>query len=102
MSTKPRVAEYFEFEEAAQAYLRSLPPEHFMEATDHAHQRKIVADARSHLGQHFGGPPHQRLAGQSAPVRRRRVRADHAVGAFHADVADLRDLHVVEVRRNLN
>src|SRR5437868_13697850 len=45
MSTKPRVAEYFEFEEAAEEYLRRLPPEHFMEATPQATQRKITLES---------------------------------------------------------
>ena len=45
MNKRPRVAEYFEFEEAAQAYLRSLPPEHFMEATPQATQRKITLES---------------------------------------------------------
>jgi Uma2 family endonuclease len=39
---KPRILEKFEFEEAAQAYLRSLPLEHFMESVPQAHQRKIT------------------------------------------------------------
>jgi Uma2 family endonuclease len=33
------------YEEAAQRYLRSLPLEHFMEATDHATQRKITLES---------------------------------------------------------
>jgi len=33
------------YEEAAQAYLRSLPPEHFMEATAQATQRKITVQS---------------------------------------------------------
>ena len=33
------------YEEAEQQYLASLPPEHFMEATDHAHQRKITLES---------------------------------------------------------
>lgn len=33
------------YEAAEQEYLRSLPPEHFMEATDHAHQRKITLES---------------------------------------------------------
>jgi Uma2 family endonuclease len=33
------------YEEAEQRYLASLPPEHFMEATDHAHQRKITVES---------------------------------------------------------
>jgi Uma2 family endonuclease len=33
------------FEEAEQAYLRSLPAEHFMEATDHARQREITLES---------------------------------------------------------
>lgn len=45
MSTKPRAAQYLEFEEAAQEYLRSLPPEHFMEATPQATQRKITLES---------------------------------------------------------
>jgi Uma2 family endonuclease len=33
------------YEEAEQRYLASLPPEHFMEATDHATQRKITVES---------------------------------------------------------
>lgn len=33
------------YEEAEQEYLRSLPPEHFMEATDHARQREITVES---------------------------------------------------------
>jgi Uma2 family endonuclease len=33
------------YEEAEQRYLASLPPEHFMEATDHAHQRKLTVES---------------------------------------------------------
>ena len=43
MSTaRPRSLLRIEYEEAAEAYLRSLPPEHFMEATAQATQRKIT------------------------------------------------------------
>jgi Uma2 family endonuclease len=45
MSTKPRILMHLEYEEAAQAYLRSLPPEHFMEATPQATQRKITLES---------------------------------------------------------
>jgi len=40
-SQKPRALVDIEYENAAQAYLRSLPPEHFMEAVPQATQRKI-------------------------------------------------------------
>jgi Uma2 family endonuclease len=33
------------YEEAEQQYLASLPPEHFMEATDHAYQREITLES---------------------------------------------------------
>lgn len=33
------------YEEAEQRYLASLPPEHFMEATDHARQREITLES---------------------------------------------------------
>lgn len=33
------------YEEAEQRYLASLPPEHFMEATDHAYQREITLES---------------------------------------------------------
>lgn len=33
------------YEEAEQRYLAALPPEHFMEATDHATQRKITVES---------------------------------------------------------
>jgi hypothetical protein len=42
MSAKPRSLLRIEYEEAAEAYLRSLPPEHFMEAIAQATQRKIT------------------------------------------------------------
>jgi Uma2 family endonuclease len=43
MSTdKPRSLLRLEYEKAAEAYLRSLPPEHFMEATPQATQREIT------------------------------------------------------------
>jgi Uma2 family endonuclease len=46
MSTqKPRPLLRIEYEEAAEAYLRSLPPEHFMEATAQATQRKITLES---------------------------------------------------------
>jgi Uma2 family endonuclease len=44
-STLPRAIQEVEYEEAAQAYLRSLPLEHFMEATGQATQRKISWDS---------------------------------------------------------
>lgn len=40
------------YEEAAQRYLRSLPLEHFMEATDHAHQRKITLESFDVIREH--------------------------------------------------
>ncbi len=46
MSTaKPRSLVRIEYEEAAEAYLRSLPPEHFMEATQQARQREITIES---------------------------------------------------------
>ena len=45
MSTKPRSLLRIEYEEAAEAYLRSLPPEHFMEATAQATQCKITLES---------------------------------------------------------
>src|SRR3954447_24990390 len=42
---KPRPLLRIEYEEAAEAYLRSLPPEHFMEATPQATQRKITLES---------------------------------------------------------
>jgi Uma2 family endonuclease len=44
-SAKPRALLEVAYEEAAQAYLRSLPPEHFMEATPQATQRKITLES---------------------------------------------------------
>jgi Uma2 family endonuclease len=41
----PRPLLALAYEEAAQAYLRSLPPEHFMEATAQATQRKITLES---------------------------------------------------------
>jgi hypothetical protein len=46
MSTaKPRALISIEYFEAAQAYLRSLPPEHFMESIGQATQRKITLES---------------------------------------------------------
>src|SRR5271163_3329082 len=46
MSTaKPRHLLRLEYEKAAEAYLRSLPPEHFMEATSQSTQRKITVES---------------------------------------------------------
>jgi Uma2 family endonuclease len=44
-TTKPRALIALAYEEAAQEYLRSLPPEHFMEATPQARQRKITLES---------------------------------------------------------
>lgn len=41
----PIILQELAYEEEAQAYLRSLPPEHFMEATDQATQRKITLES---------------------------------------------------------
>ena len=46
MSTnKPRSLLRIEYEEAAEAYLRSLPLEHFMEAVPQARQREITLES---------------------------------------------------------
>ncbi|MBI3411246.1 MAG: hypothetical protein HY040_23165 [Planctomycetes bacterium] len=44
-STKPRALIAVAYEEWAQEYLRSLPLEHFMEATPQATQRKITLES---------------------------------------------------------
>jgi Uma2 family endonuclease len=44
-STKLPEVTAWDYEQAAQAYLRSLPPEHFMEATPQATQRKITLES---------------------------------------------------------
>jgi Uma2 family endonuclease len=44
-SAKPRSLLRIEYEEAAEACLRSLPPEHFMEATAQARQREITLES---------------------------------------------------------
>src|SRR5262249_44214572 len=49
---KPRALLEIAYEEAAQAYLRSLPPEHFMEATAQATQRKITLESLDVLRVH--------------------------------------------------
>jgi Uma2 family endonuclease len=41
----PRAILALKYEEAAQAYLRSLPPEHFMEAVPQAKQREITLES---------------------------------------------------------
>ena len=43
--SKPRAFVDIQYEEAAQAYLRSLPLEHFMEATAQAKQREITLES---------------------------------------------------------
>lgn len=46
MSTSPpRILLRLKYEEAAQAYLRSLPLEHFMESTPQATQRQITLES---------------------------------------------------------
>ena len=46
MSTdKPISLLRLEYDRAAEAYLRSLPPEHFMEATPQATQREIAVES---------------------------------------------------------
>jgi hypothetical protein len=42
---KPRILLDLQYYEAAQEYLRSLPPEHFMEANAQALQRKIFLES---------------------------------------------------------
>jgi hypothetical protein len=44
-SIKPRASIAASYEEAAQAYLHSLPPEHFMEAIGQAKQREITLES---------------------------------------------------------
>src|SRR5438874_4881326 len=44
-TTKPRALIALAYEEAAQEYLRSLPLEHFMEATPQATQREITLES---------------------------------------------------------
>lgn len=43
--TKPRILLSLEYAEYAEQYLRSLPPEHFMEATGQSTQRKITLES---------------------------------------------------------
>jgi Uma2 family endonuclease len=42
MNGRPSILVRFDYERAAEEYLRNLPPEHFMEATEQATQRKIT------------------------------------------------------------
>jgi Uma2 family endonuclease len=44
-SAKPKILTEIAYESAAQDYLRSLPPEHFMEASDQATQREITLES---------------------------------------------------------
>src|SRR5262249_20140816 len=44
-SAKPRFLVEMKYDEAAEAYLRSLPPEHFMEATSQGRQREITVES---------------------------------------------------------
>src|SRR5919204_4061843 len=41
----PRALQEIAYEREAQEYLRKLPPEHFMEGTDQATQRKITLES---------------------------------------------------------
>src|SRR5437667_11938343 len=41
----PRALQEIAYEQEAQAYLHSLPPEHFMEATPQATQREITVES---------------------------------------------------------
>src|SRR5262249_6686827 len=45
ISALPRILQKPAYEREAQAYLRSLPPEHFMEATAQATQREITLES---------------------------------------------------------
>jgi Uma2 family endonuclease len=51
-SAKPRILTEIAYESAAQDYLRSLPLEHFMEATDQANQRQITLESLAVLKVH--------------------------------------------------
>src|SRR5438128_12459709 len=51
-SAKPRILTEIAYESAAQDYLRSLPVEHFMEATDQANQRQITLESLAVLKVH--------------------------------------------------
>jgi Uma2 family endonuclease len=51
-SAKPRILTEIAYESAAQDYLRSLPVEHFMEATDQATQRQITLESLAVLKVH--------------------------------------------------
>ena len=54
MSTdKPRSLLRLDYADAAEAYLRSLPPEHFMEATPQATQRKITLESLDLVRRNF-------------------------------------------------
>jgi Uma2 family endonuclease len=45
MSSLPRALQRIAYEEAAEVYLRRLPPEHFMEAVSQSTQRKIFVES---------------------------------------------------------
>jgi hypothetical protein len=51
-SSKPRALLEIEYYEAAQAYLKSLPPEHFMEALPQGSQRKITLESTDVINVH--------------------------------------------------
>src|SRR5205823_6453813 len=83
------------YEEAAEAYLRSLPPEHFMEATPQATQREItlasfaLVHARRPDVQHFNElliqyPKGKKRKGQVVPDNMVVVHPEpiRAVGSF--------------------
>ncbi|MHB1426057.1 MAG: Uma2 family endonuclease, partial [Gemmataceae bacterium] len=44
-TTKPRILLAIEYDEYAEEYLRSLPPEHFMESYEQSTQRKITVES---------------------------------------------------------
>jgi flagellar biosynthesis GTPase FlhF len=52
MTNKPSALVRIEYEEAAEAYLRGLPPEHFMEAVSQATQRKIFVESADLVSAH--------------------------------------------------
>jgi Uma2 family endonuclease len=78
-TTKPRALIAVAYEDAAQAYLRSLPPEHFMEAKGQSWQREITLESLSLLKARRADVhvfnemlvqyplPHQRKPGQVVP-----------------------------------
>jgi Uma2 family endonuclease len=111
MPTKPpRILVEMRYYEAAQEYLRSLPPEHFMEATPQATQRKITLESLDLVHeyrpevQHFNELlvqyplPRRKRPGQVVPDNMIVVHDEpiKAIGSFDVPLQPVRPFCVME------